>query len=57
MITFEDLKQKWAPEITKRAVELAEGFCFSDDYTHRTDAIRVMDKQHEAIQYLKERQK
>ena len=33
-ITFEELKQKWTPEITKRAVELAEGFCFSDDYTH-----------------------
>lgn len=26
MITFEDLKQKWTLEITKRAIELADGY-------------------------------
>lgn len=26
MITFTDIKQKWTPEIIKKAVELAEGF-------------------------------
>ena len=31
MITFTDLQKKWTPEITKRAVELAEGFELDTD--------------------------